>query len=98
VGTWQAASGKDTVELAITEDSRFTWKAKPAGRAAVEITGEVATPSDTISLDSEKQGSMVANVTSKGADAFDFALVGAPKEAKRLEFRRLKEAGNQPKN
>jgi len=78
------------VELSITEDSRFTWKAAPAGRPPVEISGGIATTSDTISLDSEKQGSMVGSVVSKGADAFDFALVGAPKEAKPLEFRRQK--------
>jgi hypothetical protein len=33
---------------------------------------------------------MVGKVQSKGADAFDFTLVGAPKEAKPLEFQRQK--------
>jgi hypothetical protein len=56
----------------------------------VALSGGIATTADSISLDSEKQGSMVGNVVSKGPDAFDFALVGAPKEAKPLEFRRQK--------
>ena len=90
VGTWRAASGKDTVMLTITEDSKFTWKATPAGRPPVELSGTVETARDAIALNTEKAGSMVGNVTSKGADAFDFTLVGAPKEATPLEFQRQK--------
>ena len=90
VGTWKAVSGKDTVELTITEDSRFTWKATPAGRPPVELSGTVETARDAIALNTEKAGSMVGNVQSKGADAFEFTLAGAPKEAKPLEFQRQK--------
>ena len=90
VGAWKATSGKDTVMLTITEDSKFTWKAAPAGRPAVELSGTVETARDAIALNTEKAGSMVGKVQSKGADAFDFTLVGAPKEAKPLEFQRQK--------
>jgi tetratricopeptide (TPR) repeat protein len=90
VGTWKAASGKDSVVLTITEDSRFTWKATPAGRPAIELTGTVETARDAIALNTENSGSMAGKVESKGADAFDFTLAGAPKEAKPLEFRRQK--------
>jgi tetratricopeptide (TPR) repeat protein len=90
VGTWKATTGKDTVELSITEDSKFTWKATPSGRPPVELSGTVETARDAIALNTEKAGSMVGNVKSKGADAFDFTLVGAPKEAKPLEFQRQK--------
>ena len=90
VGTWKAASGKDTVVLTITEDSRFTWKATPAGRPPIELTGTVETARDAIALNTENSGSMAGKVESKGADAFDFTLAGAPKEAKPLEFRRQK--------
>jgi uncharacterized protein (DUF2147 family) len=90
VGTWQATSGKDVVVLTITEDSKFTWKATPAGRPAIELSGEIETSRDTISLNTEKSGSMVGNVKSKGPDAFEFSLAGAPKEAKPLDFQRQK--------
>lgn len=90
VGIWKAASGKDTVVLTITEDSKFTWKAAPAGRPPVELAGTVETARDAIALNTEKAGSMVGKVQSKGADAFDFTLAGAPKEAKPLEFQRQK--------
>jgi tetratricopeptide (TPR) repeat protein len=88
VGKWKAVSGTDTVELTITEDSKFTWKATPAGRPAIELSGDVATARDAIALNSEKQGSMVGQVRSKGPDAFEFSLAGAPKEAKPLVFQR----------
>ncbi|MFM8705510.1 MAG: tetratricopeptide repeat protein [Planctomycetia bacterium] len=90
VGSWKATSGKDTVELTITEDSKFTWKATPAGRPPVELTGTMETARDAIALNTEKAGSMVGKVQSKGPDAFDFSLAGAPKEAKPLEFQRQK--------
>ena len=90
VGTWKATSGKDTVELTIKEDSTFTWKATPSGRPAVELSGTVESARDALALNTEKAGSMVGKVQSKGQDAFDFSLAGAPKEAKPLEFQRQK--------
>ena len=90
VGTWKATSGNDTIVLSITEDSKFTWKATPAGRPAIELSGDVVTARDAIALNTEKQGSMVGKVQSKGPDAFEFSLAGAPKEAKPLLFQRQK--------
>jgi tetratricopeptide (TPR) repeat protein len=90
VGTWKAASGKDAVVLTITEDSKFTWKAMPSGKPQVELTGDIATARDAIALQSEKAGMMAGKVVSKGPDAFDFALAGAPAEAKPIAFQRQK--------
>jgi len=90
VGTWKATSGNDTIVLSITEDSKFTWKATPAGRPTIELSGDLATARDAIALNTEKQGSMVGRVQSKGPDAFEFSLAGAPKEAKPLLFQRQK--------
>jgi tetratricopeptide (TPR) repeat protein len=90
VGTWKAASGKDAVVLTITEDSKFTWKAMPSGKPPVELSGDIATARDAIALQSEKAGTMAGKVVSKGPDAFDFALAGAPAEAKPIAFQRQK--------
>jgi tetratricopeptide (TPR) repeat protein len=90
VGTWKAASGKDAVILTITEDSKFTWKAMPSGKPPVELSGDIATARDAIALQSEKAGTMAGKVVSKGPDAFDFALAGAPAEAKPIAFQRQK--------
>ena len=80
--------GKNVVTLTITEESGFTWKAQPEGKPAIELSGNLESNRDTLALQTESQGTMVAKVTSKGADAFDFIVAGAPKDAKPLEFKR----------
>jgi tetratricopeptide (TPR) repeat protein len=90
VGTWKASSGKDAVILTITEDSKFTWKAMPSGKPPVLLSGDIATAPDAIALQSEKAGTMAGKVVSKGPDAFDFALAGAPADAKPIAFQRQK--------
>jgi len=90
VGTWRATEGKNAVTLSIGEDSSFVWKAEPEGKPAVELKGKLDSNADQIALQTESQGTMVANVKSKGPDAFEFLVAGAPKDAKPLEFRRQK--------
>ena len=90
VGTWVATSGKDSVELSITEDSRFTWKATSANQPAVELSGTIETARDAIALVSATAGTMSGSVTSKGPDAFEFLLAGAPPGAKPIAFQRRK--------
>jgi hypothetical protein len=90
VGTWKATAGKDSVDLVITEDSQFSWKATPAGQAPVAISGMIETARDAIALVSESAGTMTGKVASKGADAFEFTLAGAPADAKPIAFQRLK--------
>ena len=90
VGTWKATEGKNTVTLKIGEDSSFTWKAEPEGKPAIELKGTLDSAADQIALQTEAQGTMVANVKSQGPDAFDFIVEGAPKDAKPLQFSRQK--------
>jgi len=90
VGTWKATEGKNAVTLTIGEDSSFTWKAEPEGKPAIELKGTLDSAADQIALQTEAQGTMVANVKSKGPDAFDFLVEGAPKDAKPLQFTRQK--------
>jgi tetratricopeptide (TPR) repeat protein len=90
VGTWKATAGKDSVDLVITEDSQFTWKATPSGREPVAISGTIETARDAIALVSESAGTMAGKVASKGADAFEFTFAGAPAEATPIAFQRQK--------
>ena len=90
VGAWKATAGKDSVDLVITEDSQFTWKATPSGREQVAISGTIETARDAIALVSESAGTMAGKVASKGADAFEFTLAGAPADAKPIAFQRQK--------
>lgn len=90
VGAWKATSGSDSVALAITDDSRFTWKAMPAGREPVSISGMIETARDGISLISESAGTMAGRVAARGPDAFEFTMAGAPADAKPIVFERQK--------
>ena len=90
VGSWKATMGDDAVELTVKEDFTFTWKAMPKGQPAVELSGKISTTADAVALESEKAGTMLAKVKSQGADAFEFSLVGAPKDATPLVFQRRK--------
>ena len=88
VGAWKATSGTDTILLTISEDSKFSWKAQPKDKPVVELAGTIETAADAIALVSKSAGTMVAKVTPKGPDAFEFGLPSAPKDTKPLLFAR----------
>jgi tetratricopeptide (TPR) repeat protein len=90
VGTWRAKAGKTTIDLSITEDSKFTWKASEPGKPATQLKGQLASTSDEVMLESASQGSMTGTVTSQGPDKWQFALSGAPPSDPGLSFVRLK--------
>ena len=90
VGHWKATNGNDSVELTITAESTFVWKATSKGQPPVELSGSIETAADAVKLDSEQAGTMVGTVVSKGPDAFDFSIPGAPADVKPLAFQRSK--------
>ncbi len=90
VGNWKATNGKDAVQLSISAESTFHWKATSEGRPTVELSGTIETAADAIKLDSEQAGTMVGNVVSKGPDAFEFSVPGSPADVKPLSFERQK--------
>jgi tetratricopeptide (TPR) repeat protein len=93
VGSWRAERNGDTFELAIDENSQFTWKATPKGKPTVTLTGTMATAGDAILLQSKDQGTMAAQVASGGADQFQFIAAGSPPDDKGLSFQRVKQSG-----
>jgi hypothetical protein len=56
----------------------------------VEIAGTIETARDAMALVSEAAGTISGSVASKGADAFEFTLAGAPPKAEPLVFQRQK--------
>jgi tetratricopeptide (TPR) repeat protein len=90
VGKWRAKAGDTTIDLAISEDSQFTWKALQAGKPPVELKGQLATTNDELVLESKDQGAMEGAVKSLGPDKWHFALSGAPPTDPGLSFARLK--------
>jgi tetratricopeptide (TPR) repeat protein len=90
VGNWRAKAGDTTIDLAITEDSQFAWKAMQPGKPAVELKGDLASTSDELVLESKDQGAMAGSVKSLGPDTWQFALSGAPPSDPGLSFARVK--------
>jgi tetratricopeptide (TPR) repeat protein len=91
VGTWRAERNGDVFELAVDENSQFTWKAVPKGKQPLNLAGTMATAGDAILLQSKDQGTMAAQVKSVGADQFQFIAAGSPPDDKGLEFQRVKQ-------
>lgn len=90
VGTWRAKAGNTTIDLTITDDSQFTWKATQAGKPVTPLKGQLTTTSDELVLQSADQGSMTGSVSSQGPDHWQFALSGAPPSDPGLSFSRVK--------
>ena len=90
VGTWLAQSRDTKIELSITEDSQFTWKAGAKDQAPVVLSGQLAASSDGISLETKEQGAIGGTVESKGPDNWRFAMSGAPASDPGLSFARVK--------
>ncbi len=90
VGKWLAQSRDTKIELSITEDSKFTWKAGGKDQATVELTGQLIAGGDGISLQTKEQGAIGGTVTSKGPDNWTFAISGSPPSDPGLSFARVK--------
>jgi len=89
VGNWRAKAGDATIDLAISDDSQFKWKAAQAGKPAIELHGQLTSTSDQLVLDGKDKGSMAGSVKSLGPDKWQFALSGAPPSDPGLSFQRL---------
>ena len=88
VGKWLAKSGDTTVELNVDDKSQFSWKVKAKDQPEVQIAGQLASTPNTLILDGGEQGTLVAQVTPKTANQFEFAMQGAPPEDPKLVFDR----------
>lgn len=90
VGTWVAQTGNSKIELGITEDSAFTWKAGGKDQPPVELKGTLNSLMDGIELVTVDQGTVAGAVKSNGADGWNFKIAGAPTKDPGLEFKRQK--------
>jgi tetratricopeptide (TPR) repeat protein len=90
VGQWLAQSQDTRIELSITEDSKFTWKAGAKEQKPIELSGKLAAGSDGILLETKEQGSIGGTVESKGPDNWRFVISGSPAADPGLSFARVK--------
>jgi hypothetical protein len=89
VGSWLAVNGKSSIELVVTEDSKFTWKAKAEDGSVTELAGDLISTADTLTLDTTSQGSLGGSVVSKGVDQWIFQPPGAVQETDGISFARV---------
>ncbi len=92
VGTWHAERDGNAFDLTIDDQGTFSWKSTPKGKAPTAISGKYTTTDDALVMDSADQGTMAGQVTSGGADQFQFVIAGGPPGDKGLTFRRVKTA------
>ena len=90
VGKWLAQLQDTNIELSITEDSKFTWKAGAKDQKPVELTGELSAESNEILLETKEQGAIGGTVESKGPDNWVFIVSGSPALDSGLSFARVK--------
>jgi hypothetical protein len=90
VGAWRAKEGDTTIDLTISDDSQFSWKAVQGGKPPVELKGQLSSTNDEVALESAEHGAMTGSVKSLGPDKWQFALTGAPPSAPGLSFERIK--------
>jgi len=89
VGKWQAKADGTTIDLAITADSNFTWKATQKGQPPVSLAGQLTASADQLALETEKQGTMAGTVKSVSPNEWQFVLDGAPPNDPGLKFARV---------
>jgi tetratricopeptide (TPR) repeat protein len=90
VGKWRAKADDATIDLEISEDWKFTWKAVQPDKPPTELSGELIVEGEQLVLQSADQGAMAGEVKSLGPDSWSFALTGAPPSAPGLTFDRVK--------
>jgi hypothetical protein len=90
VGAWTGIASGTKIELSISEDSKFTWKADAKNQSPVLLTGQLVVESDGISLETKEQGSIGGAVQSNGPDGWKLIISGAPPSDPGLSFTRVK--------
>jgi tetratricopeptide (TPR) repeat protein len=90
VGSWKALASDTNIELSITEESQFLWKAVVKDQPSIQLDGKLTVGSDGISLETKNQGAIGGTVVSKGADNWVFMMTGAPASDPGLNFTRMK--------
>ena len=90
VGKWQAVAGSTTIDLSISEESKFIWKATESGKPAVELAGDFGTNGSAVLMESPDKGSLGGTVKSINADEWILNPPGATDVSGGLKFKRVK--------
>ncbi len=89
VGEWAAANGKSSIELSITDESKFTWIAREDGKLAAQLEGDLRSTADAITFETADQGALGGTVVSKGTDQWILMPPGAKEQKDGILFSRM---------
>ncbi len=88
VGNWSATGAdKSKFNLSLTAQNTFTWSFEDDGKTTT-VSGVFAVEDNTLAMQPDAGGTMVAELTNVKDGAFHFAVVGAPPGDQGLDFRK----------
>jgi tetratricopeptide (TPR) repeat protein len=90
VGRWLARSNEGEFVFTIDEQSHFTWTTEQQGQP-VALSGTLLATADTLALESDASGTMVAQVMPISSDKFQFLPAGMTGDEKGLTFERTED-------
>jgi uncharacterized protein (TIGR03066 family) len=86
VGNWAAAGqGGTKFALGLTQDGNFTWSFSQNGKTE-SVKGVYALDGDTLAMEPETGGTMLAQVSQPQGGSFDFHMLGTPPGDPGLKF------------
>jgi uncharacterized protein (TIGR03066 family) len=86
VGNWNAAGQNGTkFALGLTQDGNFNWTFSQDGKSQT-VKGVYALDGNTLAMEPESGGVMLATVTQPQGGAFQFSMLGAPPGDPGLKF------------
>jgi uncharacterized protein (TIGR03066 family) len=86
VGKWSAAGqGGAKFTLELTPDGNFAWTYSQAGKSQ-SVQGVYALDGNTLAMEPESGGTLVAEITQPQGGSFSFAVLGAPPGDPGLKF------------
>jgi hypothetical protein len=87
IGTWSATRGKASFVMTLDKDKGFTWS-YTEGKTKQEAKGAFTVDGNTLAMEPDAGGVMLAEITAPQGGAFSFKVVGAPKSDTGLTFQK----------
>ena len=85
IGNWSASSDRGRFEMKLAEDGKFTWVYDQNGQKQT-ISGVYALDGNTLAMEPDAGGVMLADISLDANNELKFQMVGAPADDPGLQF------------
>jgi uncharacterized protein (TIGR03066 family) len=89
IGKWSASSQNNKFSLELMKDGNFVWSFTQ-GTQTQSVKGVYALDGNTLAMEPESGGTMLAEITAPKSGTFDFQMLGAPPGDPGLKFAKAK--------